>query len=447
VSVSRYPKYKDSEVEWLGELPEHWEIARVRRLCTIKKRIAGVLGYDVLSITQRGIKIKDTEGNEGQLSLDYSKYQLVDVGDFAMNHMDLLTGWVDISRTAGVTSPDYRVFSVSDPNQSDERYLLYLFQMGYRNKIFFAYGQGSSHLGRWRLPTQEFNELPFPIPPKREQRSIAAFLDGEMAKIDALIAEQQRLIELLKEKRQAIISHAVTKGLNPHALMKPSGVDWLGDVPVHWVVEPLKYSITRIEQGWSPQCSNEPAGENEWGVLKVGCGNKDEFDPTEQKALPPDVAPLPEYEVGAGDILISRGNTLELVGMATLVRDVRPRLLLSDLLYRFRARPGRADSIFLVLSLRSSYTRYQIELVATGSSASMKKIGQGDIRELTIALPPMDEQRVIAEYLTSQTRRLDVLTVEAERAIALLRERRTALISAAVTGKIDVRGLVRAEAA
>ena len=228
MSFPRYPKYKASGVEWLGEVPEHWEVRRVRWLCEIRKRIAGVLGHDVLSITQQGVKVKDTESNDGQLSMDYSKYQLVDIGDFAMNHMDLLTGYVDISPVNGVTSPDYRVFTIRNRTRCNDHYLLYLFQMGYRNKIFYAYGQGSSQLGRWRLPTEQFKDLSFPLPLIEEQITIAAFLDHETAKIDELVSEQERLIDLLKEKRQAVISHAVTKGLNPDAPMKDSGIEWLG---------------------------------------------------------------------------------------------------------------------------------------------------------------------------------------------------------------------------
>ena len=211
MSFPRYPTYKPSGVEWLGEVPEHWEVKRVRRIFEIKKRIAGELGFDILSITQQGIKVRDPESNDGQVSMDYSKYQVVEPGDFAMNHMDLLTGYVDISRRLGVTSPDYRVFSIAEPNGSDPGYLLNIFQMGYKQKILYAYGQGSSQLGRWRLPTEEFQDWAIPFPSLEEQASIATFLDHETAKIDALIAEQQRLIELLQEKRQAVISHAVTK--------------------------------------------------------------------------------------------------------------------------------------------------------------------------------------------------------------------------------------------
>ncbi|OYV06132.1 MAG: hypothetical protein CFE26_07920, partial [Verrucomicrobiales bacterium VVV1] len=276
------------------------------------------------------------------------------------------------------------------------------------------------------LNTEVLANLVILTPSLPEQTQIAAFLDRETAKIDELVAEQRRLMERLKEKRQAVISHAVTQGLNPKAPMKPSGIEWLGSVPEHWEVKPLKYSITKIEQGWSPQCASEPAAENEWGVLKVGCGNRDRFDPNEQKALPLDVEPQPQYEIKAGDILMSRGNTLELVGSATFVEQVRPRLLLCDLLYRFRAKPDRAESEFLVLSLRSPNVRFQIERDATGTSSSMKKIGQGIIREFVIALPPRDEQFAIIKFIKIETAKLDTLTAEAQCAIDLLQERRTA---------------------
>jgi type I restriction enzyme S subunit len=149
-------KMKNVGVSWMGNIPEHWVIKRVKHLFEIRKRIAGKERYQVLSITQQGIKIKDTESGEGQLAMDYSKYQFVKVGDFAMNHMDLLTGYVDLSSEFGVTSPDYRVFTLTDKNSVD-RYYLYLMQMGYKLKIFFALGQGVANVGRWRLQTEVFS--------------------------------------------------------------------------------------------------------------------------------------------------------------------------------------------------------------------------------------------------------------------------------------------------
>ena len=181
-----YTKYKDSGIQWLGEIPEHWEVRKLKYIFTIIKRIAGELGHKILSITQNGIKIKDTESGAGQLSMDYSKYQFVKKGDFAMNHMDLLTGYVDISKFDGVTSPDYRVF-VSKNNLSINRYLLFLLQLGYKLKLFYSLGQGVSLFGRWRLPAESFNHFNFPLPPLSEQLAIANFLDYKLSKIDRFI--------------------------------------------------------------------------------------------------------------------------------------------------------------------------------------------------------------------------------------------------------------------
>ena len=162
MSFPKYEAYKDSGVEWLGKVPEHWDVDRLRFIFEIVKRIAGADGFDVLSITQRGVKVKDLESGEGQLSSDYSKYQIVEKGDFAMNHMDLLTGYVDVSPFEGVTSPDYRVFQLFDKGRDYSQYLLRLLQNGYHQKLFFPYGQGAAHLGRWRLPKEDFKNFLFP---------------------------------------------------------------------------------------------------------------------------------------------------------------------------------------------------------------------------------------------------------------------------------------------
>ena len=140
--------------------------------------------------------------------MDYSKYQFVEVGDFAMNHMDLLTGYVDLSKFHGVTSPDYRVFALTDLASVD-RYYLYLMQIGYKNKIFFGYGQGVANIGRWRFQTEVFNNFKVPYPDKKEQQQIVDFLDNQMTKLDALTQETQTSIDLLKEHRTALISAAV----------------------------------------------------------------------------------------------------------------------------------------------------------------------------------------------------------------------------------------------
>ena len=202
-------KMKDSGVDWIGEIPEHWKMKKLKYIFQIRKRISGELGYDVLSITQKGVKIKDIESGKGQVSMDYTKYQIVEVGDFTMNHMDLLTGFIDISPYRGVTSPDYRVFSKTD-EKSNSKYYLSLFQFGYTNKVFYGFGQGSSMFGRWRLPSIEFNNFKLPYPSLEEQNKIVDFLEKHTNEIDEMIQLEQKKIELLKEYRQSLISEVIT---------------------------------------------------------------------------------------------------------------------------------------------------------------------------------------------------------------------------------------------
>ena len=253
-----YPSYKNSGIGWIGELPSDWEVKKVKYLFDITKRISGELGHNVLSITQRGIKIKDIESGGGQLSMDYSKYQLFDKGDFGMNHMDLLTGFVDISKYDGVMSPDYRVFKLKD-KECDARYMLYLFQKGYWDKLFFHLGQGRSELGRWRLPADEFNLFQLPVPMPAEQAVIANFLDKKTAGIKSFIELKEKAIKLLKERKTAIINEAVTKGLDPNVEMKDSGIEWLSEIPKHWEVKKLKY-LSKIKTGEKDSIDKEPDG-------------------------------------------------------------------------------------------------------------------------------------------------------------------------------------------
>ncbi len=202
-------KMKDSGIDWVDEIPEHWNTKKLKYLVKIRKRIIGYEGVDVLSITQTGVKVKDITSGEGQLAMDYSKYQIVNVGDFAMNHMDLLTGYVDISKFDGVVSPDYRVFT----NETDlltSNYLINILRMGYKQKIFYKYGQGVSMLGRWRLPADNFNNFSIPIPSISEQNEITKFIDIKIAEIDSAIELERQQIEQLKEYKTILINQAVT---------------------------------------------------------------------------------------------------------------------------------------------------------------------------------------------------------------------------------------------
>lgn len=209
---------RDSGNIWFGEIPVEWNAKKLKYQFHIKKEIAGEEGHTVLSITQRGIIPKDLSKNEGQLAESYANYQLVNAGDFAMNHMDLLTGWVDISKYEGVTSPDYRVFVLDDAENNHSQYFLYLMQMCYSNRIFYGLGQGVSSLGRWRLQADKFLNFVIPIPPLEEQKEIATYLDGKCSEIDTLISKKELfLVELEKYKKSMIYEYVTGKKEVPHS--------------------------------------------------------------------------------------------------------------------------------------------------------------------------------------------------------------------------------------
>ena len=202
--------YSTENDEVWGNLPQGWKLVDIKYLFEIVKRIAGKEGYDVLSVTQKGLKIKDITSGDGQLADNYCGYQFVYPTDYVMNHMDLLTGWVDCSELFGVTSPDYRVFRLIDRSAHNLVYYKYVMQCCYMNKIFYSLGQGVSNLGRWRLQTSSFNNFKVPVPPKAEQDEIADYLDSKCSEIDSLIADKKRQLDILADYKKSLIYEYVT---------------------------------------------------------------------------------------------------------------------------------------------------------------------------------------------------------------------------------------------
>ena len=198
----------DSDV-W-STIPVGWKLVDIKYLFEIVKRIAGKEGYDIIAITQQGLKYKDISSNEGQLASDYSGYQFVYPGDYAMNHMDLLTGWVDLSDKFGVTSPDYRVFRLRYPDAYDRKYYKYVMQCCYMNRIFYTLGQGVSNLGRWRLQTSAFNNFKVPVPPYEEQVRLGKYLENEISQINEIIAQKQEQLVVLADYKKSVIYEYVT---------------------------------------------------------------------------------------------------------------------------------------------------------------------------------------------------------------------------------------------
>lgn len=191
-------------------IPQNWSLVDIKYLFEIVKRIAGKEGYDILSVTQKGLKIKDISNNEGQIANDYSGYQFVYPTDYVMNHMDLLTGWVDCSSQFGVTSPDYRVFRLKDKRKNSLEYYKYVMQCCYMCRIFYSLGQGVSTLGRWRLQTSSFMNFQVPVPPLKDQIDIAAYLDYICGEIDGLIESKSNQLDILADYKKSLIFEYVT---------------------------------------------------------------------------------------------------------------------------------------------------------------------------------------------------------------------------------------------
>jgi type I restriction enzyme, S subunit len=443
--IQKYAAYKDSGVDWLGEIPSHWEVIRLKYIFTILKRIVGELGHNVLSITQTGIKVKDTESGEGQLSMDYSKYQIVKKGDYAMNHMDLLTGYVDISKYDGVISPDYRVFELTDSN-SFKSYMLLLLQLGYRSKIFYAHGQGVSMLGRWRFPAESFNAFIFPIPPKEEQTAISAFLDRKTALIDQAIDIKQKQIELLKERRQILIHKAVTRGVGalsgvetPNLKLKDSGVEWIGEIPEGWEVLSFRHCIETLtdftSNGSFASLASNVTYLNEGYSrlirltdLRVNLQNDGVYVSEKSHKF------LSNSELFGGELLIAN------VGAYAGLAEIMPKLN-----YKTTLGP---NMLLLKLNQHNPYFAYLINspLYATyitniATATAQPKLNKENIRNLRIIRPPIDEQKRIVKSIESfSIKFFDAISLK-EQEIEKLKEYKATLINSAVTGKIKV-GLI-----
>lgn len=434
MKLPQHHAYKESGESWLGPIPAHWDARRLKNLFEIRKRIAGEEGHQILSITQRGIKIKDIDSNDGQISMDYSKYQLVEPGDFAMNHMDLLTGFVDISAHAGVTSPDYRVFTMREGSSCAPRYLLYLLQNGYRRKVFYAFDQGASEFGRWRFPTDQFNNFVFPCPPFEEQVAIARFLDHETAKIDALIAEQEKLIALLAEKRQATISRAVTCGLDPDVPMKDSGVPWLGNVPAHWEVKPIKW-LSPVLRGASPRPIDDPKyfdEEGQYAWVRIADASASERVLLETTQRLSELGSSLSVRLEPGQLFVSIAGTVGkpcIAGIKCCIHDgfvYFPRIEINPLWLFWLFESGAC-------------------FAGLGKRGTQLNLNTDTIGSIRIGLPPSGEVEAILRFIDGRVRAFQSLTEQAVRAVALLQERRSALITAAVTGQIDVRTAVQSD--
>jgi type I restriction enzyme S subunit len=438
MSLPRYPKYKDSGVEWLGEVPEHWKVISIKWLSPVKRGASPRPIDDQKYFDDGGeyawVRIADVSSALG--ILEETTQRLSELGSSLSIKIQPGALFVSIAGTVGkpcitaIQACIHDGFVYFPALRIDPKFLYRIFEAG---TCYAGLGKWGTQLN---LNTDTIGSIRIALPPQEELRIVLAFLDRETAKIDALVEEQRRLIELLKEKRHAVISHAVTKGLNPHAKMKPSGIEWLGDVPAHWDVFPLKRDLkflTSGSRGWAENYSDE-------GDLFIRIGNltRDsiEIDLSDiQRVVVPPGSEGARTSVQSGDVLFS--ITAYLGSVAIVPEDIEMAYV-SQHVALARLLQNRLSPRWVGYVTLSNIGKTYLE--TQGYGGTKIQLSLDDVANLLMTVPPLDEQTTLTNFLDLETSRFDALTGEATRAIDLLQERRTALISAAVTGKIDVRG-------
>lgn len=429
-----YAAYKDSGIEWVGPIPVGWEtrplFAAARENTASNK--AGV-EFNLLSLSYGRIIRKDIAANDGLLPASFETYQIISRNDIVLRLTDLQN---DKRSLRSALSPERGIITSAylavTPTGIRPTFLSYLLRAYDLQKVFYAMGGGL----RQSMKFSDMKWLPVVVPPDPLQELITYYLDRETAQIDNLIVKQERLIKLLAEKRQAVITHAVTKGLDPMAPTKPTGIPWLGEVPAAWTVSRLKWTGPLQESGTSVNGMDMPAGPDEIGVLKTGAVSKGYFIPEANKTVVLEDIDRVSCTVRAGTLVVNRANTPDLVGSTGRTTIDFPLLFLSDKLWQIDFE--QADVNFIFWWSKTDVYRSQIQFRRVGASSSMQNLSYPDFLTVDIALPNTAVQQRIAKYLDDRTAAIDLLSNKAVQTIDLLRERRAALISAAVTGKIAV---------
>jgi type I restriction enzyme S subunit len=326
-----------------------------------------------------------------------------------------------------------------EPTGIEPRFLCYSFQGQNSIQRFVAYASSATR-SHARVDPSDIIKFKIPVFQPEEQSVIADYLDHETSRIDELIHEKEQMLELLAEKRAALVTQAVTRGQDSKVRLKPSGLDWLGEIPAHWREYRLKFVIDGIDQGFSPQCSTSPAEEGAWGVLKTGCVNGGVFNEEENKALPAEIDPPLDIEIHSGDVLMSRASgSVHLIGSVAMVeRQPKARLLLSDKIYRIRTIPSLIRPDYFTKLLGAALLRHQIKAVISGAEGLANNIAKSDIKEFLLPVPPLSEQSSINETLNDHVAEMDNLVATLQQSVDLLRERRSAVITAAVTGQLSI---------
>lgn len=448
MSWPNYPEYKYSGTDWLGSIPDHWSATKLKWSTSMVT--SGSRGWAQYYADEGDYFVRIGNLSRGSLDFDDSDVHYVQIppgaegartmtrsGDLLFSITAYLgsVAVVDAEHAGAYVSQHVALARLSS-NQLDPWYAGYvaLSNSGQRQLREQAYG-GT----KIQLSLDDIRSLVLPLPSAEEQKLIVKFLDRETTKIDALIGKQEQLIATLREDRTATITHAVTKGLDPDVEMQDSGVEWLVQIPRHWVASRLKNNIRMTESGTSVNAGDWPAGADEVGVLKTSCVSAGWFNPAANKTVvEQDEINRLTCPVRADSLIVNRANTPLLVGSAGYAATGHNNLFLSDKLWQVQFDGALAQ--FIYYWTQTEVYRSQIVALCVGASSSMQNLAMTDFRNIAIALPPADKQVAIVEFLSDRTANIDNLINKSTDVIDALQEYRLALITDAVTGKIDVRG-------
>ena len=443
--MKKYDNYKDSGIEWIGEIPEHWEVTRLGFLASkIGDGLHGTPSY----VDNSNFKfINGNNIDDGQISI-YEHTKCVSEEEYLSNKKELNENSILMSINGtignlGVYKGEKVMLgkSVAYINIIDSNVLSFTYRYLESESCKTYIDNQLSGSTIKNLSLYSINKIPIPFPSIEEQTTIANYLDHKTTQIDTLISKKQQFITLLQEERIAVINQAVTKGLDPNVRIKDSGVEWLGEIPEHWEVKPLKYLVKDLLSGVSVNSHDAPINNNEeYGILKTSCVYDYTFRPIQNKQVLKEEYNRVKCSVEKDTIIISRMNTPELVGASGYVSKDYPNLFLPDRLWKTEFfNDVKINVKWLSQVLISDLYKKALSSRATGTSSSMKNISKDDFLTLQIPYCPLEEQNEIAEFLLIEASRVDEIILKAKQEIELLKEYKTALISEVVTGKVDVR--------
>jgi type I restriction enzyme S subunit len=431
--MKRYPKYKDSGIDWLGEIPEHWEKLKGKYL--FKRMNRPVREYDevVTAFRDGTVTLRSNRRLEGFTnSLKEIGYQGVRKGDLIIHAMDAFAGAIGVSDSDGKSTPVYAACQpISDANPY---YYCYLIRRMSQSGYILALAKGIRERST-EFRYSEFANQEFPVPPLEEQKTIACFIDRKLVQIDQFISNKQRFIELLKEQKRAIVNRAVTKGLNPDAPMKPSGIEFYPPIPEDWEMVKLGHLCWKIADGphFSPSYVDEGimflsarnVKTDSWSLEDIKYISEKDYKDFCKRIIP---------EIG--DILYTKGGT---TGVARVV-DLKERFQVWVHIAVLKLKKQKINPYLLAYILNSSMCYEQSQLYTRG--ATNQDLGLTRMINIVFAIPPiLEEQQDIVDYLKRESEKSDLAITKAKQEIELIQEYRTTLISDAVTGKIDVREL------